>query len=82
MAGPASDYTRGAMDIAEQRATYALVMGMTKWGSLIMAAFLLFLTLWFCTPTGFVGSAIVGVVVTALGVVLLREKKTAEAAAH
>ena len=76
MAGPASDYTRGEMDIAEQRATFDLVMGMTKWGSLALAAFLFFVTLWFCTDTGFVGSAIAGVVVLALGIVALRDKKT------
>ena len=52
MAGPASDYHRGEMDIHEQASTFQLVMGITKWGSLVMAAFLLFLVLWFCTPRG------------------------------
>ena len=79
MAGPASDYTRGAMDIAEQRATFDLVMGMTKWGSLGTAALLLLLVLWFCTPVGFFGAAVSAVVLTALGIVGLREKSTAAA---
>jgi len=76
MAGP-SDYHRGDMDISEQRATFHLVMGMTKWGSLYLAAFLLFVTLWFCTQTGFIGSAIAGVVLVVLGTLLLSEKKGA-----
>lgn len=76
MAGPASEHTRGTMDIAEQRATFALVMGMTKWGSLALAAFLLWATLLFCTPTGFLGSTFAALVVMVVGIVLLREKKT------
>lgn len=77
MAGQASDYTRGEMDITEQQATFGLVMGMTKWGSLYIAAFLLFLTLWFCTTTGFLGSAVAAVALVVLGTLLLREKPTA-----
>ena len=77
MAGTAPDYHRGEMDIHEQTSTYHLVMGLTKWGSLALAAFLMFITLWFCTDTGFVGAAITGVVITVLGVIVLREKKSA-----
>ena len=79
MAGKASDYTRGEMDIAEQTATFHLVMGMTKWGSLYLASILFFFVLLFCTHTGFMGSAISAVVLAAVGTVLLREKP---AAAH
>ena len=82
MAGTSSDYQRGAMDIAEQTATFDLVMGMTKWGSLYIASILLMLVLWFCTATGFVGAAGTAIVVIALGTLLLRDKKTTEAAAH
>jgi hypothetical protein len=74
MAGPASDYHRGEMDIQEQVSTFNLVMGMTKWGSLILTAFLLFLVLWFCTPAGFVSGFVTGGIVLALGIVLLRSK--------
>ena len=77
MAGPSSDYHRGEMDIAEQTATFHLVMGMTKWGSLILAAFLLFVTLWFCTSAGFMGGAISGIVLAIVGVILLRAKPAA-----
>ena len=77
MAGPASDYHRGEMDIQEQVSTFNLVMGMTKWGSLILTAFLLFLVLWFCTPAGFVSGFVTGGIVLALGIVLLRSKPEA-----
>ena len=80
MAGTPSDYQRGNMDIAEQTSTYHLVMGLTKWGSLFIAAGLLFFTLLFCTHTGFLGSAASAVVMIVLGVLALREKK--DAAAH
>jgi hypothetical protein len=70
----AGDYHRGEMDISEQAATYDAFGKMTKWGSLAVAVLLLFITLLFCTPAGFIGSAIAAVVLLALGVVLLREK--------
>jgi len=72
MAGPASDYHRGEMDISEQVSTFHLVMGITKWGSLVIAAALLALVLWFCTGAGFLAGAIAGGVVLVLGIVLLR----------
>ena len=77
MAGPASDYHRGEMDIQEQVSTFNLVMGMTKWGSLILASFLLFIVLWFCTPAGFLSGLVSGVILLALGIVLLRSKPEA-----
>ncbi|MET3666915.1 aa3-type cytochrome c oxidase subunit IV [Caulobacter sp. 1776] len=70
----AGDYQRGEMDIQEQAATFAAFNGMTKWGSLAVATLLLFITLLFCTPTGFVGSAIAAVVLLAVGILALREK--------
>lgn len=79
MAGHSSDYQRGAMDIAEQTATFHLVMGMTKWGSLYLASFLLLIVLWFCTATGFLGAAATAVVVAVLGTLLLRDKGAASA---
>lgn len=71
----ASEYHRGEMDIAEQTSTYHAVMGLTKWGSLAVATAVLMLTLWFCTPAGFLGGLIPGVVAAAAGIALLREKK-------
>lgn len=77
MADHAHDYHRGEMDIHEQAATYAFVMALTKWGSLATAVSILALTLWFCTDAGFLGGLIPALVLLALGVVFLREKKGA-----
>ncbi len=71
----ASEYHRGEMDISEQTATYHAVMGLTKWGSLALAVALLMLTLWFCTPAGFIGGLVPGLVLLVAGIALLREKK-------
>ncbi|WP_374575409.1 aa3-type cytochrome c oxidase subunit IV [Phenylobacterium sp.] len=79
MADHASEYHRGDMDIHEQTATYDLFMGMTKWGSLALAALLLLLVIWFCTPGGFLPGFVASAVLVGLGVLLLREKP---AAAH
>ena len=76
MAGPASDYHRGEMDIQEQVSTFHLVMGITKWGSLSLASFLLFIVIWFCTKAGFLPGFITGAVLLVLGIVMLREKKS------
>jgi len=70
----ASEYHRGDMDIHEQTATYHLFVMMAKWGSLALAALLVFLVLVFCTPTSFIGAAIVGLVIAVGGVVVLKEK--------
>ena len=77
MAGQASEYHRGDMDISEQRSTYHLVMGMTKWGSLAIAALILWATLQFCTKTGFLGALVSAIVLIVIGVLLLRERKSA-----
>ena len=75
MAGASPDYHRGEMEISEQVKTYHFVMGMTKWGSLALAAALLWLVLWFCVPgAGFLAGFITAVVVTAIGIFVLREK--------
>lgn len=71
----ASEYHRGEMDISEHTATYHAVMALTKWGSLALVVGLTVLTLWFCTPAGFLGGLIPGVVLTVLGILVLREKK-------
>lgn len=74
MAGHTSDYHRGEMDIAEQVSTFHLVMGITKWGSLVIGAFILLITLWFCTGAGFLGAAISAAVMLALGTAFLRSR--------
>ncbi len=80
MAEHGSHYQRGHMEIREQEQTFGLFLGMTKWGSLAVAALVLFLTLFFCTGTGFIGAAIAAIVVTAIGVVVLKSKPEAKAA--
>jgi hypothetical protein len=72
MARKASEYHRGEMDIHEQVATFHLVMNITKWGALLIAAFLLSSVLWFCTGAGFLAGAISGLVVLIVGIALLR----------
>jgi hypothetical protein len=69
-----SDYHRGEMDIQEQASTYQAFMGLTKWGSLALAAGLFALVIWFCTPMGFIPGLVAGLVTTVGGIVLLREK--------
>ncbi len=73
--GSDHDYHRGQMDIREQVATFHLFNNLTKWGSLHIAALLVFITLWFCTSAGFLGGLVAAVVVMVLGILLLREKK-------
>ncbi|MFN3511802.1 MAG: aa3-type cytochrome c oxidase subunit IV [Phenylobacterium sp.] len=73
----ASEYHRGDMDIQEQVSTFKLFMGLTKWGSLALSALLVLLVLWFCTPAGFFSGFVAAVVMTALGVLVLREKAPA-----
>ncbi|WP_091737017.1 aa3-type cytochrome c oxidase subunit IV [Phenylobacterium immobile] len=70
----ASEYHRGEMDIQEQASTYDLFGGMTKWGSLALAALLALLVLWFCTPAGFLTGFVVAVIVAVVGFVILRGK--------
>ena len=73
MAEHVSDYAHGHMDIHQQQASFEGFVKMTKWGSLAVAVILVFSTLMFCTPTGFLGSVIPAVVVAALGIFLLRD---------
>jgi hypothetical protein len=47
-------------------------MNITKWGALLIAAFLLSSVLWFCTGAGFMAGAISGLVVLIVGIALLR----------
>lgn len=77
MAGPASDdhdYTRGEMEISEQELTFDLVMGITKWGCLAIAAIVLFFTMWLYPRGNFMGAAVATFVLVAVGVFFLRKK--------
>ena len=75
MAAEGHDYHRGEMDIREQANTFHAFGALTKWLSLATAVVLLTLTLWFATDAGFFGGLITGLVVLAIGVWVLRERK-------
>ena len=77
MATHGGDYTRGDMIIEEHEKTYEGFLKMTKWGSLYLAALVLLLTLWFCTPAGFFGAVFAAAVVLIIGTLVLREKPKA-----
>jgi hypothetical protein len=72
MANQVSEYHHGEMDVHEQAATYERVMSMTKWGALVVAVALLFLTMWFCTSAGVLGAFVTAAVVALLGGIFLR----------
>ena len=75
MAAEGHDYHRGEMDIREQANTFHAFGALTKWLSLATAVILLTLTRWFATDAGFFGGLITGVVVLAIGIWVLRERK-------
>jgi len=77
MAEPHHEYHRGEMDISEQKATYELFMNLTKWGSLLTAATILALCIWFATDAGFIPGGVAFVVVLALGWFALRKNPNA-----
>ncbi|HEY3812345.1 MAG TPA: aa3-type cytochrome c oxidase subunit IV [Caulobacteraceae bacterium] len=77
----ANEYHEGDQDISQNKAMYLAFLGVSKWSSLVLAAGLIALVIWFCTPLGFVTGAIWGVVVLVVGYMLLR-KRPAKAAAH
>lgn len=72
-----AEYHHGDMDVHEQAATFDGVIGLFKWGSLALASALILLVFWFCTPAGFLPGFVVALIVAILGIVFLREKKTA-----
>ena len=76
MAAESHDYHRGEMDIREQANTFHMFAALTKWGSLVTAVTLLMLTLWFATDAGFFGGLITGIVLLAVGILVLRERKS------
>jgi hypothetical protein len=75
---PASDpqdgYVRGSQEIGEQAKTFDVFMGLSKWGSLVIAALLLFLILWFQPGGSFIGGAIGAGVLAIAGWFMLKSK--------
>ena len=70
------DYVRGSQEISEQTSTFSLFMGLAKWGSLLTAATLAFLVLWFQPGGSFIGGAITAVVILIAGGWFLRSKSS------
>lgn len=68
------DYVRGSQEISEQVSTFHLFMGLAKWGSLLIAAVLTFLTIWFMPNGNFFGGFLAMVVMLAAGWWFLRDK--------
>jgi L-asparagine transporter-like permease len=69
------EYHRGDMTIDEQKSTYDMFMGLSKWGSLAVIAVVLWSTVAFAVGAGWLTALMVTVVVVAIGIFLLREKK-------
>ena len=72
------DYTRGTMDIREQGATFNAFMGLTKWASLIIAALVLMLAVWFGTEAGFFTAFLTAFVLLVLGFFTLKAKNKSD----
>ena len=73
----ADAYVHGTMTVEEQSATYSMFMNMAKWGSLVIAALLLFLVLWFQPGGSFIAGAIGGGVLAVAGFFFLKSGKSA-----
>ena len=69
------DYVHGSQEISEQTSTFHAFLGLTKWGSLIIAALLMFLTIWFQPGGSFIGGAITAVVMLVAGYFFLKSGK-------
>jgi len=69
-------YVRGSQEISEQKSTFDAFMGMTKWGSLIIAVLLVFLTLWFQPGGSLMTALITAVVLSVAGFFFLKSGKS------
>ncbi len=73
----AEAYLRGSMTIQEQSSTWTLFMNLAKWGSLFVAAMLLFLIMWFRPEGTFISGVIAGGGLAVAGWFFLRAKPAA-----
>ncbi|KQY82498.1 MULTISPECIES: aa3-type cytochrome c oxidase subunit IV [unclassified Brevundimonas] len=69
-------YVRGSQEISEQASTFRAFISMAKWGSLWLAAIVMFLTLWFQPGGSFLGGAITAAVMLVAGYFFLKSGKT------
>ena len=67
-------YVRGSQEISEQTSTFAMFMGLAKWGSLVVAALLLMLTLWFQPGGSLFTGLIAAVIMLVAGWFFLKSK--------
>jgi hypothetical protein len=67
-------YVRGTQEIGEQSKTFGVFMTLSKWGSLVIAALVLFLTLWFQPDGSFIFGAVAATVLVVAGWFMLRSK--------
>ena len=75
-AQPHASDDHASMEITEQRSTYQVFDGLVRWGSLGVAALLLFLTLLFCTRVGFFGALVPTAIMLGAGLFALRKQPT------
>ena len=71
----ADAYVHGTMTVEEQSSTYSMFMNLAKWGSLAIAAVLLFLVLWFQPGGSFFVGVIGGGVLAVAGFLFLKSGK-------
>jgi multisubunit Na+/H+ antiporter MnhB subunit len=70
-------YVRGSQEISEQTSTFHAFISMSKWGSLWIAALLMFLVLWFQPGGSFIGGVITAVAMLVIGYFALKSGKKA-----
>ncbi len=68
------DWNRGDQIIDEQRSTYDVFMGLTKWGGLAVVAVVAWATLAFATKAGVMTAFVIAAVIAAAGWWFLRDK--------
>jgi len=70
-----ADYVHGSQNAATQVADFRMFAALTKWFSLHAAVLILMLTLWFCAGASFLGGLVPGLIVLAIGIAFLRNKR-------
>lgn len=68
------EWNRGEQIIDEQRSTYDVFMGLSKWGALAVATILTWAVLAFATEAGVMTAFVVAAVLAGAGIFFLREK--------
>ena len=58
-------------DVVDHERTYHAFSILVRWSMLLMGDAILWLTLWFATPVGFVGATLIGIVAFIAGYIVL-----------